>query len=312
MKAAMNRLRESKKLSQTAAYCLASAYALDGRADVAGKLIERAERTHYESYGGMFQSSLRDEAIKMLAYTLCNNQAKAIPIARKIANQCTGRNYVTQDIAFATIAMHSLSDLAGGGNISVKLTEQGQKPLSLQNISKIKNLDLTPSCGSVEVTDFGKSNVVLSLANTYQPSPQEKLKAENRGLSLSVTYTDIKGKPLSISRLKQDTEFYANITVVNKGGDVPSMAMTYTVPSGWEIWNSRLFGSAEKAVDYRDIRDDKVIYYSSLDAGKKMTFKIRLRAAYTGRFALPPVVCEDMYYPSYRALTENTWVSVEK
>lgn len=312
MKAAMNRLRESKKLSQTSAYCLASAYALDGRADVAGKLIERAERTHYESYGGMFQSSLRDEAIKMLAYTLCNNQAKAIPIARKIANQCTGRNYVTQDIAFATIAMHSLSNLAGSGNISVKITEQGQKPLLFQNISKIKNLDLTTSCGSVEVTDFGKSNVVLSLANTYQPSPQEKLKAENRGFSLSVTYTDIKGKPLSISRLKQDTEFYANITVVNKDGDVPSMAMTYTVPSGWEIWNSRLFGSAEKAVDYRDIRDDKIIYYSSLDAGKKLTFKIRLRAAYAGRFVLPPVVCEDMYNPSYRAMTVNSWVAVEK
>lgn len=312
MKAAMNRLRESKKLSQTAAYCLASVYALDGRADVANKLTERAERTHYESYGGMFQSSVRDDAIKMQAYTLCNNQAKAIPIARKIADQCAGRNYVTQDIAFATIAMRSLSDLAGGESISLKITEKGQKPISLQNISTIKNLALAPPSGCVEVTNLGQSTIVLSLANTYQPSPQEKLKAENRGLSLSVTYTDLKGKPLSISRLKQDTEFYANVTVTNKGGDVPSMAMTYTVPSGWEIWNSRLFGSAAKAVDYRDIRDDRVIYYSSLEAGKKMTFKIRLRAAYAGRFVLPPVVCEDMYNPSCRAVATNSWVSVEK
>lgn len=312
MKAAMNRLRESKKLSQAAAYCLASAYALDGRTDVAGKLIERAERTHYESYGGMFQSSLRDEAIKMQAYTLCNNKTKAIPIARKIADQCVGRNYVTLDIAFATISMQSLTDLTGVGNVSVKVTEKGQKTLSIQNITTIKNLALTPSCGSVEVTNFGESNVVLSLANTYQSSPQEKLKAENCGLNLSVTYTDMKGKPLSISRLKQDTEFYANVTVVNKGGDVPSMAMTYCIPSGWEIWNSRLFGSAEADVDYCDVRDDKVIYYSSLEAGKKMTFKIRLRSAYAGRFALPPVVCEDMYNPSCRALTANSWVSVEK
>lgn len=312
MKAAMNRLRESKKLSQTAAYCLASAYALDGRVDVANKLIERAERTHYESYGGMFQSSLRDEAIKTLAYTLCNNQAKAIPAARTIADQCTGRNYVTQDIAFATIAMQSLTELTGCGNISVKITEQGQKPLSLQNITTIQNLALAPSCGNVEVTNLSKGSVVLSLANTYQPSPHEKLKTENCGLCMSVTYTDIKGKPLSISRLKQDTEFYANVTVANKGGDVPSMAMTYCIPSGWEIWNSRLFGSAEKAVGYFDVRDDKVIYYSALEAGKKMTFKIRLRAAYTGRFVLPPVVCEDMYNPSCRALSINSWVSVEK
>ena len=162
------------------------------------------------------------------------------------------------------------------------------------------------------MTDLGKSNVVLSLANTYQPSPQEKLKAENRGLGLSVTYTDMKGKPLSISRLKQDTEFYVNVTVDNKGGDVPSMAMTYCIPSGWEIWNSRLFGRAETDVVYGDVRDDKVIYYSALDAGKKVTFKIRLRAAYAGRFVLPTVVCEDMYNPSCRALTANAWVSVEK
>ena len=162
------------------------------------------------------------------------------------------------------------------------------------------------------MTNPGKGNVVLLLAKTYQPSPQEKLKAENCGLSLSVTYTDMKGKPLSISRLKQDTEFYANVTVVNKGGDVPSMAMTYCIPSGWEIWNSRLFGRAETDVDYCDVRDDKVIYYSTLEAGKKMTFKIRLRSAYAGRFALSPVVCEDMYNPSSRALTANSWVSVEK
>ncbi len=312
MKAAMNRLHESKKLSQTAAYCLASAYALEGRTDVANKLIERAERTHYEAHGGMFQSTLRDEAIKMEAYSLCKNQTKAIPIARKIANQCSGNNYVTHDIAFATVAMQTLNDLVGNGNISVKVTENGMKPLVMQNITAIKNLTLRPCSGKVEVSNSGKSTVVLSLANTYQPSPQEKLKTESNGLSMSVTYTNMKGKPLSIARLKQDTEFYANITVTNKGADVPSMAMAYSIPSGWENWNNRLFGSAEKMVDYCNVRDDKVIYYSSLEAGKKMTFKIRLRAAYIGMFVLPPVICEDMYNPSCRSISANSWVSVEK
>ncbi|MCM1142051.1 MAG: hypothetical protein NC453_26065 [Muribaculum sp.] len=312
MRAAMNRLRESKKLSQTAAYCLASAYTLVGRTDVANKLIERAERTPYEAHGGMFQSSLRDEAIKLEAYSLSKNQTKAIPTARKIANQCSGNNYVTQDIAFATIAMQTLTDLGGNGNISVKVTEKGKKPIVLQNLTAVKNLTLSAASGKVEVTNFGKSSVVLSLANTYQPSPQTRLKAENNGLGMSVTYTDMKGQPLSVARLKQDTEFYANVTVTNKGADVNSMAMTYSIPSGWEIWNSRLFGSAEKMVDYCDVRDDKVIYYSSLEAGKKVIFKIRLRAAYASRFVLPPVVCEDMYNPSCRSVSANSWVIVEK
>lgn len=312
MKAAMNRLRESKKLSQTAAYCLASAYALEGRNDVALKLIERAERTPYVSYGGMFQSSLRDKAIKLLAYALGKNQSKTIQIARYVSSQCSGSNYVTQDLAFATIAMQTISDLNEGGNVSLKVTEKGMSSLSLQNITSIKNLNLTPTSSNVDVANTGKCQTFISLTNTYQLSPQEKIKAENKGLSLSVSYTDMKGKPISVARLKQDTEFYANVIVTNKGEDIPSMAMTYSVPSGWEIWNNRLFGSTEKMIDYCDIRDNKVIYYSTLEAGKKMTFKIRLRAAYTGKFVLPPVVCEDMYNPACRSVSANSWISIEK
>lgn len=312
VKSAMNRLHESKKLSQTAAYCLASVYALEGRADVACKLIERAEGTHYEAHGEMFQSSLRDEAIKLEAYALCKNQAKAMSVAREIASQCSWCNFVTQDLAFATIAMQAFSGLAGDGNVSVKVTENGQIPLSLQNIAAIRNLPIVPSSGSVEVKNTGKGSAMVSLSNTYQPSPQEKIKADNSGLSMSVKYTDMQGKSISIAKLKQDTELFVNVTVTNNGGDIPSMAMTYNIPSGWEIWNSRLFGNAGKNVDYCDVRDDKVIYYSSLDAGKRMTFKIRLRATYCGRFVLPSVVCEDMYNPACRSISANSWVSVEK
>lgn len=312
MKSAMNRLRESKKLSQTAAFCLASVYALDGRRDVADKLIERAERTHYQVRGGMFQSALSDEAIKLEAYALCKNQAKAITAAREIAGRCSGSNYVTQDVAFATIAMQSLSALAGNGVVAVKVTEKGQTPLSLQNIHTIKNLSLAPAAGSVDVANTGKGSVVVSLSNTYQPSPEENIKAENSGLSMSVAFTDMQGKAISVDKLKQDAEFYAVVTIDNRGSDVPSMAMIFNIPSGWEIWNNNLYGHADKGVDYRDIRDDKVIYYASLDAGKKTTFKIRLRAAFCGKFVLPPAVCEDMYNPACRAVTANSWVIVEK
>lgn len=312
LKAAMNRLRESKKLSQTAAYCLASAYALDGRTDVATKLIERAERTHYETREGMFESPQSDEAIKLEAYALSKNRSMALSVARSVANQCSGSDYVTQDVALATIAMQSLVEIADNGNISAEVTEKGRSPMLLQNISFVKNLYPAPSCGEVKVSNVGKNSIALSLTNTYQPSPQEKLKEENSGLSLAIAYTDMTGKPISVTSLKQDTEFYATITITNHGSDIPSMALTYCVPSGWEIWNNRLHGTDEKQADYRDIRDDKIIHYSALESGKKMAFRIRLRATYSGKFLLPPMVCEDMYNPACRAVSANSWVSVEK
>lgn len=312
MKSAMNRLRESKKLTQTAAYCLASAYAVEGRSDVAPKLIKRAERTPYAPDGGMFQSSLRDEAIKLNAYVLAKNSGKALSVARSVAKHCSGNNYVTQDIAFATMAIQSMAKLVGNGDVSFKIAEKGHTPISLQNISGVKNIALSPGSGNVSVTNTGKVLLELSLTSTYQPSATDKIKVVNNGLQIKVAYTDMKGKPISVAKLKQDTEFYAKVTVINTGGDVASMAMTYAIPSGWEIWNTRLFGSAEKSVDYCDIRDDRVSFYSSLTAGKKITFNLRLRAAYIGRYILPPVVCEDMYNPSIRANTANSWVSVVK
>lgn len=312
VKSAMNRLRESKRLSQTAAYCLACVYAIDGRADVAAKLIERAERTPYSASGDMFRSSLRDEAIKLEAYALCKNSAKAIPVARKIASECNGNSYVTQDMAFATIAMSSLSKLMGAGNVSVSVMESGKKALTIQNLAAAKNIALAVASGEVTVANTGKNAAELSLTTSYQPSAGESIKPESKGVYVSVSYTDMTGKPISVTKLKQDTEFYARVTVVNNGDDIDALAMTYAIPSGWEIWNTRLFGTAEKDVDYFDMRDDRISYYSSLAAGKKITYNIRLRAAYTGKFMLPPIVCEDMYNPSCRAISANSWLSVVK
>lgn len=311
-KSAMNRLRESKKLSRTAAYCLASTYALDGRTDVAAKLIERAERTPYSSGSNMFSSTLRDDAIKLEAYALCKMTSKAIPIAGNIAKSCTGSNYVTQDIAFATVALQKLSEFAKSGEKSVRVTESGKKAVALQNIGAIRHLALTPASGKVEISNIGKGDLELSIMTAYKPSATEQVKPSKNGLQISISYTDLNGKPMAVNKLKQDSEFYAHVTVTNISQDIEAMALAYIIPSGWEIWNSRLFGSTEKEVDYCDIRDDRACFYSYLGAGKKITFDIRLRAAYIGEYVLPSVVCEDMYNPECRAMTANSRVSVIK
>jgi len=85
-----------------------------------------------------------------------------------------------------------------------------------------------------------------------------------------------------------------------------SMALSFAVPSGWEIWNDRLADGAESAETvHTDIRDDRVSWYFPLAAGQNKRFAVRLRAAYCGQFVVPPTVCEDMYDPQCRAITTN-------
>ena len=127
---------------------------------------------------------------------------------------------------------------------------------------------------------------------------------------MNISYVDLEGKPISITTLKQDTEFKARITVTNLGDDVQNMALTYAIPSGWEIWNERLYGYSDAYDDYIDIRDNSSNFYFAIKGGSSKTFDVKLRAAYQGNYMLPSTICEDMYNPNCRAITSNKRVSV--
>lgn len=309
--AAMNRLRESKRLSQTAAYCLASAYAESGRKDVAIKLIERANRTEPTKSGDMFSSEMRDKAIALEAYTLCDMTSEALTIAHKIASTCSATSYVTQDVAFATIALNHLSNLMGNGLNSIRIAQPGKTPMTIAGFNGLKVFSLDRQGGRVNVENLNnKGSLELSLLSSHRLASNKKVSAYAKGMKMTIKYTSFKGAPVSITNIKQDSEFYAVITVTNLSDDVDNMALTYTIPSGWEIWNGRLYGSSDSSFDNCDIRDNSSKFYFRLKKGTSKTIKIRLRAVYPGCYMLPPVVCEDMYNPGCRAMTSNRRVSV--
>jgi hypothetical protein len=93
-----------------------------------------------------------------------------------------------------------------------------------------------------------------------------------------------------------------------------NIALTQMLPSGWEILNTRMFetsyGIEESAYDYRDIRDDRVNTYFSLNRGESKTFVIILNAAYKGEYNQPAIVCEAMYTPDCRSRIPGTRVVV--
>ena len=140
-------------------------------------------------------------------------------------------------------------------------------------------------------------------------------KAVSNGLSLEVKYEGENGAAVNPSALPQGTRFSALVRV--KGDAVRShenLALSLGIPSGWEIINDRLTGStlAEDGYDYKDIRDDKVLWYFALPAGRSKTFTVQLRAAYEGSFTLPSVVCEAMYDPAVSAATASGTAVVKR
>ena len=129
-------------------------------------------------------------------------------------------------------------------------------------------------------------------------------------MTLSVKYFDVTGKEISVNSLKQGEEFRACITVKKSVGDSEAMALTFAIPSGWEIWNDRLMG---KGSDERyDVYDDRICWYFPAKIWENREFSVRLRAAWCGKYVFPATVCEDMYDTKCKAVVPNAFVEIVK
>lgn len=312
--AAMNKLRESKSHSQQALLCLAAAYTLNGRTDVATKLIDKAETTPaingtYE----MFWSPLRDKALALESYLLAGDKSRAFELAREVVSQFSATACTTQEVAFVSSAMSRMSDVVGGASTTeVAVTRGNGDREIIRNLRGVKNLSLDSKGGSVVVENLGEEEICVALMMRRTPSANESIKPLSNGVDVSLRYTDLEGKSISIDRLNQGDEFLAHIDVKAMANDSRSMALTYAVPSGWEIWNERLYGGDfDSFALCTDIRDDRISWYFPIGSGESKSYTVKLRAAYAGAFVVPPTVCEDMYNTSCRAMTTNSKTIVE-
>ena len=321
---AMNRLREHKKLSNTAKWRLAAAYALIGKTEVAQQLANSAgtEVENYRELSYSYGSPLRDHAMILETLHLLKEKDKAGDMVRRMAKQLSSDTwYSTQTLAYSLLA---ISKYVGAKQLGKQFT-------FTYTLGSGKSVD----AGSdhpvfhIDVPIDGSSDYSFTLANTTdnmlfarfirtgQPLiGDQTIAAEN--LKLEVKYKDMNGKELNVSELAQGTDFVAEVTVSNPGSlgiNYEEMALSQIFPSGWEILNVRMteLNSVQSATpEYQDIRDDRIYTYFDIRKNNKQTYRYQLNAAYQGRYYLPSVYCEAMYDASINARQPGQWVQVVK
>ena len=90
------------------------------------------------------------------------------------------------------------------------------------------------------------------------------------------------------------------------------LALSYLVPSGFEIINERLTGNATMpGTENTDIRDDRFYVYFSLEQNQAKTFKFRCNAAFRGEYMLPAINCSAMYDNSIQAVWPGGKMTIE-
>ena len=318
---AMNRLREQKGLSLQSRWMLASAYALTGKNNIAGELVFNAEtnidsyQVNYHTYG----TSQRDEAIILEALVLMGRSTEMFRQAQKVSRNLANESYFsTQSTAFALMAMGKLSEKMSG-TLSFDWELNGKKQADVRSAKNMVQLPLSGKelSGKIALTNKGKGDIYVDLTTRTRPM-SDTLPAVANNLEIKVRYADIDGNTLDISSLKQGKDFYAYIDVSNISGsiDYTNLALSYIIPSGWEIFNERMTREEGalplyyELYTYQDIRDDRVLTYFDLRRSKSQTFRVRLQATYAGHFTLPATFCEGMYDTSAQARTTASKVKV--
>ena len=306
--AAMNKLRESKSISEQALLRLAATYALIGRSDVANRLMDKAASTPaIDGSYATFWSPLRDKAMALEDYMLVGDKSRAFALAKEVASQFSAANCSTQEVAFVSAAMNRMSNIIDKSTTEVAISDGNGKRSIINNLRGVKSLSLDTAHKYVEVINLGNEELYTALMTRRTPSADEQIMPEANGVEIAVRYTDLEGRTIKVESINQGDEFLAHIDVRKHSDSSESLALCYTVASGWEIWNERLAGGANNlGTTYTDIRDERISWYFSLGANESRSFTVRLRAAYAGTFILPPAVCEDMYNTACRATTSNS------
>ncbi|PVW15259.1 alpha-2-macroglobulin family protein [Marixanthomonas spongiae] len=316
--AAMNRLRESKHLSNDAKWRLAAAYALAGKRNVAEQISQTAninfepKRYNYYTYGSPFRNKAM--ALETMVALGDNKQREmAVSVAKELSSQ---RWYSTQETAYALLAMAKMINKNGGKAMELTYTDNGKtKIVKTDRAVAQRELSFTMGDNSVSVSNK-KGNVVYVTLIQQGKLPLGKELAERKNLTIQAQYLDGTGKSIDVSKLRQGTEISATVTVTNISNDhINNVALTKISPSGWEIVNTsftELGGGASGKARYTDIRDDRVNFYFDLRAKKSKTFTIKLNASYLGTYYLPGTQVEAMYDRNYYARNKGMWVEVVK
>jgi uncharacterized protein YfaS (alpha-2-macroglobulin family) len=318
---AMNRLKEIPNLPTAARWRLAAAYELAGQQEVALQIVKNASVNipHYRELSNTYGSSLRDKAMVLETLCLINQMEKAMPLAKEISEELSGNKWLsTQTAAYALIAMArytGVSGPVGKMRFTYSWANGKEKTISsetpiVQQILPVEGL----SAGRIMVQNNGNTMLYARLILEGVP-PLGGERAAQNGMTVSVHYYTLENKTLDSSELEQGTDFIAEVIVTNNGlrGEYKEVALSHILPSGWEIRNIRMAPSGlveDSALNYQDIRDDRVYTYFDIKQGEAKTFSVLLNASYLGRFYLPMVHVEAMYDATINSRVPGRWIRV--
>ena len=300
---AMNRFKELEMNYDLTKALTAGAFALTGKTNIAQNLLPVMEEGKMMSdYYTSFGSRTRDLAFYTYVQMLCDvDQATVQNNINTVCRMISGDRWMdTQSTAFSLFVLGKYAEKmnVANSNLSATVKVNGEERTLNSNMASV-GYAFVPKVGSnaVEIKNNGDQKMIANIFTKTSVAEYDMNEGGNL-IKMAVNYYDKSGAPANLAALNAGTDLRVQITVQNPSEyQVTELALSYYLPSGWELVNDRVNGemTGNEGAKHLDLRDDRAYFYFDLMPGQKKTFTLKANATYEGNYMIPAVRCEDMY-----------------
>ncbi|MEN6561342.1 MAG: MG2 domain-containing protein [Acidobacteriota bacterium] len=315
---AMNRLRESEGLPGLAGLMLAAAFHVTGQADAAADLAGRA-KLEFKAYRGdslTFGSDFRDKALAARAFVQMGRSGQARPLVADIGGTLGSDQWLsTQETSFGLMALAAFYGSEGIKPFRFRFAWDADKAVDVESSTPFDRREFAsfPLQGrTLAVTNPDAAVLYVTIYRRGVPAAGAETPS-SEGLSIDVRMRDMKMNGIAIDKVAQGLDLVAEVRVRNLTvGRLENLVLTHLLAAGFQIKNPRFAGEtgAAAAVNYQDVRDDRVYTYFGLGAGEERVFQVVLNASFRGRYYQPGLAVEAMYDAALHANTKGQWVEI--
>jgi alpha-2-macroglobulin len=299
--------REQSLLTTDTRALLAGAFALSGERTTYVELmpkefeIEEAKRTS----GECFDSPIRANALvlNILLETDPSNPSVARYLRYLSGAYANTWWYSTQDNAFTLLAFGKAARQAVAAKLTATI-RAGDKEFTYKGGTERFGLEAFGK--SVSIAAKGEGRLYYSIVSEGIRK-DGAVRLEDKNLQIRREYFTRSGQPVDLSAVRRNDLMVVKLTLSSSVAQLENVAVADLLPAGFEIENPRITETTRYAfirnaatAEYLDVRDDRLLLYTSFRGGnRQQVFYYMVRAVTQGRFQLPAVVAEAMYDGEY-------------
>ena len=280
--------------------------------------VEVHPQNYEPETGGFFNSSVRANAILLEILSEITPENPSIPVLiDAITEDLTiNRWYTTQGTAWGLMAIGKYLKSQVTPNYNGTITVNGKRYKNF-SVEPLKFKDSALANGRIEISINGTGNCYYYWQASGVPSTG-LIEEYDKRLKTRREYLNNNNEHLDLNRVKLGDQIIVKLTAEALDKDLENVIINDLLPTCLEVENPRLEtsgresrkGSRSSPTDYMDIRDDRLLLFTSLTKGRAYTYYYTARVIAAGDFLVPPVSGECMYDPTIRSAGSSGRISI--